>query len=110
MVYRPGWRQPSLILGTAAVATVAAAMFPDLAPLVAEAAIPGALLALAAWGLRTVVEERETLSTTGARQGGVSGSSLTRALPADPSLIVAGSSAHASGSVTATAAPNRGGQ
>ncbi len=110
MVYRPGWRQPSLMLGTAAVATVAAAMFPDLAPLVAEAAIPGALLALAAWGLRTVVEERETLSTTGARQGHASGSSLTRALPADPSLIVAGSSAHASGSVTATAASNRGGR
>lgn len=110
MVYVPGWRRPGLILGTAAVATVAAAMFPDVAPLVAEAAIPGGLLALAAWGLRVVVEERDALTSTGVRPGGTSGSSITRAMPADPSLIVAGSSASPSGSITATAASNRGGR
>jgi hypothetical protein len=107
MVYRPAWRRPSLILGGAAVATLAAAIFPDLAPLVAQAAIPGVLLAAAAWGLRALVEERETLTSTEVRRGGFSGSSLTRAIPTDPSLIVATSSVHPTGSVTATAAQSR---
>jgi len=84
VVQRPGLRSPPLLLGAAAVASLAAAAVPDFAPLLAQAAVPGALLAVLAAGLRLVVNR-------GAAPAGrspavlVSATSITQAAP---SLIV----------------------
>jgi hypothetical protein len=56
MVYRPGWRRLPAVFALALPATFAAVAFPDLAPLVVQAAIPGISLSFLAAGLRKVGE------------------------------------------------------
>ncbi len=88
IVYRPEVRRMPLLLVVAAVLGLAAAVAPDVAPLFAQAALPGAALALGAWALRLVSDPQRT----GGRlipQVAVSASSLTRPHAARPSLIVA---------------------
>jgi hypothetical protein len=87
MVYRPWWRSPRVWITVAAVLALAAAVRPDLAPLVAQAAAPGLALAAVAWALRSF--------TTRGRSGGLrlpppsaAASSLTRFNAPPPSLIV----------------------
>jgi hypothetical protein len=86
LVYRPWWRTPGVWITLAAVLAVAAAIWPDLAPLVAQAAVPGLVLAAVAWALRSF--------TTRGSGGGqripppsAAASSLTR-FHGTPSLIV----------------------
>ena len=86
LVYRPWWRTPGVWITLAAVLAVAAAIRPDLAPLVAQAAVPGLVLAAVAWALRSF--------TTRGSGGGqripppsAAASSLTR-FHGTPSLIV----------------------
>jgi hypothetical protein len=87
MIYRPWWRSPRVWITLAGALALAAAARPDLAPLVAQAAAPGLVLAAVAWALRSL--------TTRGRSGGVrlpspsaAASSLTRFNAASPSLIV----------------------
>ncbi len=56
MVYRPAWRRVPAVFALALPATLAAVAFPDIAPLVVQAAIPGCLLSFLAAGLRRVTE------------------------------------------------------
>lgn len=90
-VYWPRLRSVPWVLGMAVAASLAAAAFPQLAPLVAQAAIPGAALAVLAAALRTVVDRRGV--SLPARTPVVLGSasSLTQVAPL-PSLIIAASS------------------
>jgi hypothetical protein len=91
LAYLPGARRPAVIVPALAVLSLAAAAFPALAPLAAQAAAPGAALAALACGLRAYFDGdvgrggRSPAAT-------VSASSLTRAVLPQPSLIVAGSS------------------
>lgn len=87
LVYLPVLRRMPLLLGAAAVVGIAAAAAPDVAPLVAQAAIPGVALALMAWALRIVIDPRRGHAALGPRVT-VSASSLTRPHVARPSLIV----------------------
>jgi hypothetical protein len=87
LVYRPVLRRMPLLLGAAAVVGIAAAAAPNVAPLVAQAALPGAALALVAWVLRIVIDPRRGQAAPGPRVM-VSASSLTRPHAARPSLIV----------------------
>ena len=84
-VYRPGLARVAVVLPALAAAWLAAAAFPDEAPLVLQAALPGVVLAGVAWGLRRLLDR----TTRSDARRIVSPSSLTRAAP---SLIVAGSS------------------
>ena len=102
-VYQSWMRRGPAVLATMAVISLAAAMAPDLAPLVAQAAIPGvALTALAAalsgwlWmpGMRPARPA-----------GAVSASSLTQAA-APPSLIIAPSAMRGNADVTAAGGRN----
>jgi hypothetical protein len=88
IVYRPEVRRMPVLLVVAAVLGLAAAAAPDVAPLFAQAALPGAALALGAWALRLVSDPQRTGSRL-IPQVAVSASSLTRPLAARPSLIVA---------------------
>jgi hypothetical protein len=89
-VYWPRLRSVPWVLGTAVAASLAAAAFPQLAPLVAQAAIPGAALAMLAAALRKMVDRRGvSLPARGAVVLG-SASSLTQVAPL-PSLIIAAS-------------------
>lgn len=93
IVYRPSLRRVPAVLSLGAVAVLAAALLPDLAPLVGLAALPGALLGLVAAALRFVVDRparRPPAATTP-----VSSESSTRFFPGASILIgpsVAGSS------------------
>lgn len=55
-VYRAGARQPAVVVGAATLAVTAAALNPELAPLVAQAALPGVALTALAASLRWLVE------------------------------------------------------
>jgi len=87
-VYRPWWRRSSVWIVVTSLLALAAAAVPDLAPLVAQAAVPGAVLALVAWGLRRFGER-----TIGNRlrlpPAAAPASSLTRLDVSPGSLIVA---------------------
>jgi hypothetical protein len=92
-------RRPAVAVPMLAAAVLAAAAFPGPALVLAQAAVPGAALAVLTWILRRVFEDRDRGSV--AAGGAVSASSLTRALPTPPSLIVTGSSLRgAEGSIT----------
>jgi hypothetical protein len=84
-VYLPAMRRLPVVVGVAAVAGLAAAVFPDVAPLVAQAAAPGAVLASAAALLRPVVDGRSVAPLGRASGGGAS--SLTQ-VAAQGSLII----------------------
>jgi hypothetical protein len=88
LVHRPRLRSPALVLGVAAAAGLVGAVFPEAAPLFAQAALPGAALAVVAAALRWFVN-RSGFAPRGAAVPPVSASSITQ--PA-PSLIVAESS------------------
>jgi hypothetical protein len=92
-------RRPAVAVPMLAAAVLAAAAFPGPALVLAQAAVPGAALAVLTWILRRVFDDRARGSV--AAGGAVSASSLTRALPTPPSLIVTGSSLRgAEGSIT----------
>ena len=95
-------RRPALALAVTAAAVLAAAAWPDLAPLAALAAVPGLALAGLAWllGRLTSGEGRP-----GAAVVAPSASSLTRAV-VSPSLVISGSAVPGSSvTVTGRAAP-----
>jgi hypothetical protein len=96
VVYRPAVRRGWLFIAVTAGLGLAAAAEPEIAPLVAQAAAPGAVLAVVAWVLRFVTERRAAGRRFG---GGVSASSLTqhRGSSPSPSLIVASSVADGPG-------------
>ncbi len=86
--YRPWWRRSGVWVALAALLALAAAVSPDVAPLLAQAAVPGLVLAAVAWGLQAFAERSRdgrprTLNPT------APASSLTRLNAAPPSLIVA---------------------
>lgn len=95
VVYRPWFRRVSVLVIAAAAAGFLAALAPAAAPLVAQAALPGCLLAVAAGALRRVLEPARAVSAVA---GPPPASSLTR-VREGASLIV--ESAVATGS-TAT--------
>ena len=90
---RPRLRSPPLLLAATAVAILAAAAAPDFAPLLAQAALPGAVLAVLAAGLRIVVN-RGLLAAGRSPMVTVSASSITQPAPT-PSLILASSAPRA---------------
>lgn len=90
-VYLPRLRSVPLVIGVAAVGSLAAALFPELAPLVAQAAVPGAALTLLAAALRFLLRRRTAAVPARGPAPVVSASSLTQVAP-QPSLIIAPSS------------------
>jgi hypothetical protein len=90
-VYVPRLRSVPVVLGVAAVASLAAAFFSELAPLVGQAAGPGVVLTLLAAVLRFVLRRRVPVASTRGAAAVVSASSLTQIAP-QPSLIIAPSS------------------
>ena len=99
LAYRPAARRTAVVVPLVFTLGVVAAALPDLAPLAAQAALPGVALALVAWALRAVFD-REPNAPPRPQPAPVSASSLTRAVSA-PSLVVSGSSLEREGSVTA---------
>jgi hypothetical protein len=101
-VYRPWMRQMPVILTAAAVASLAAAVLPDLAPLVAQAAIPGLALTALAAGLRGW---RRVAGSAAGRPGpGAWATSPTQAVP--PSSLIISPAVRAESEVTAIAGRN----
>jgi len=87
MVYRPYMRSTPVVLGIASTVAIAAATVPDLSPLMAQAAIPGALLSLVAAALRGIIDV-PTLSKSVRQPAVVSASkSSTHMVPAASVLI-----------------------
>jgi hypothetical protein len=84
VVYCPWFRRVPVLVVAAAAAGFLAAVAPAVAPLVAQAALPGGVLAVAAWALRKVVEPAR-LDVGG--PGGPGASSLTQ-LREGASLVV----------------------
>jgi hypothetical protein len=80
-----------VVLGLAVIASLAAAVFPELTPLVAQAAMPGTALAVLAAALRYLLDRRSTIPPVRATVPAISASSLTQVAP-QPSLIIAPSS------------------
>jgi len=86
IVYRPWFRRVPVVLTALGCAIVAAAAWPDQAPLAAQAALPGIMLAVVAWGLRALTER----PTYVRRAPSQPMSSLVRTAPSTPSLVVGG--------------------
>ena len=86
-VYRPALCRLPVLVGAAAVAGLAVAAFPDVAPIVAQAAVPGAVLAVAAAILRPLVEGRTAEQRNSGPGGGAS--SLTEVAPRASLIITA---------------------
>jgi hypothetical protein len=87
VTYRVGWRRPRVLVAAVAAVGLAAAAAPELAPLAAQAALPGMALAILAWVLKAIVDR----PSTGGTRGSVplaSASSLARPRLSAPSLIV----------------------
>jgi hypothetical protein len=93
IVYRAALRRVPVVLSIGAAVVMAAALVPDLAPLIGLAALPGAVLALVAAVLRLIVERPARRPPIPAAI--VSPDSSTRFVPGASILIapsVAGSS------------------
>ena len=87
LVYRAAtWRLP-LVIAAAACLGLAATAAPGVAPLIGQAAVPGTVLAIAAWALRTTAQQRVSRFPSWRPPVGLPASSLTR--PNAASLIVA---------------------
>jgi hypothetical protein len=87
-VYLPWLMTMPVLLGLAAIASLAAALLPELTPLVAQAALPGVSLAILAALLRLVLHRHPpTSSPARVSPAVVSASSLTQVAP-QPSLII----------------------
>lgn len=98
LAYRSASRRPAVVVPVLAALVLGAAAFPALAVVLGQAAVPGTLLAGLAWMLRRMYD-RVAIAGGGTS---VSASSLTRAVPPAPSLIVGGPAAGAAeSSVTA---------
>ncbi|MCE9632408.1 MAG: hypothetical protein K8S94_17080 [Planctomycetia bacterium] len=87
LVYRPAARRLPWVIAAAAGLGLAAAAAPGVAPLVGQAAVPGAVLAIAAWAIRLASEPRVRRASGWRLPIGQPASSLTR--PNAASLIVA---------------------
>jgi len=87
-VYQPRLRTTPIVLALVVVASLAAAAWPERAPLVVQAALPGVALALLAAGLESLLGQRSIVSRTAAPAVLVSASSMTQVAPL-PSLIIA---------------------
>ena len=94
MVYLRVARSAWLVIGVASVLTVLAAVWPGLAPMLVQGALPGVGLALMAAAMRGLIRLPAPVA-----QRLPAGSSVTRGVP-PPSLIVARSAIHHSESVT----------
>ena len=94
MVYLPAARSAWLVIGVASVLTLLAAVWPGLAPMLVQAALPGIGLALMAAAMRGLI--RLPLPVA---QRLPAGSSVTQGVP-PPSLLVARSAIHHPESVT----------
>jgi len=90
-VYQPRLRSVPVVLSLAVIASLAAAFFPDLAPLAAQAAVPGVALAVLAAALRFILDRRTAVPPPRLPSPAVSASSMTQVAP-QPSLIIAPSS------------------
>lgn len=88
-VYRRSMQRSAVVLTIAACLAMAAVFFVDLAPLIAQAALPGVSLSLLAAGLHAMLNRKALAARSQA--GAISSSSLTTAFPL-PSIIVARSS------------------
>ncbi|MEI7782215.1 MAG: hypothetical protein WCJ18_09860, partial [Planctomycetota bacterium] len=99
MVYRPTARRTPAVLAIAVMLTLVAAAVPDLAPLVAQAALPGVALSLLAAGLRVFVE-RAGQSVRPRLAPIVTANSSTR-FQAMPSIVIASSALRSQDSATA---------
>ena len=88
-VYRRSMQRSAVVLTIAACLAMAAVFFIDLAPLIAQAALPGVSLSLLAAGLHAMLNRKALAARSQA--GAISSSSLTTAFPL-PSIIVARSS------------------
>lgn len=84
-VYTPALRSLPVLVGVVAVVGLAMAAFPDVAPILAQAAVPGGVLAVAAAALRRLVEGRAVAPRERGAGGGAS--SPTDVAPR-PSLII----------------------
>jgi len=91
-VYQPRLRTVHVLLGLAAGAGLAAAAVPELAPLAAQAALPGALLTIVAAALRFLLNRSPASPAVPPQDAVVSASSLTQVAP-QTSLIIAAASA-----------------
>jgi len=91
VVYIAWFRRPVVVVSLLAAGVLAAAAQPALAPLLVQAAVPGAALAVLAWLLRMVFDRR-AVGREPVATAAVSPSSLTRSLELPPSLIVSRSS------------------
>jgi hypothetical protein len=84
LVYRSWCRRVPVVLTLLAAACLVAAAWPDQAPLAVQAALPGILLALLSWALKTLTERPAPVRAV----AGVQASSLARRDPSTPSLLV----------------------
>lgn len=86
VIYRPRLRRAGLWVAAAALLAVAAGAAPDVAPLVAQAGLPGLGLGALAWALRAFADRHRV--TAHGPVSPASTSSLTRLTTAHPSLLV----------------------
>jgi hypothetical protein len=93
---RPAWRSPRVLLTLAALTLLGVAAAPGLAPLVAQAALPGMVLSVVAAGLHRLTAVPQPIRSSGPVVG-TTGSSLTRTAAPTVSLIVAPSAASVGG-------------
>jgi hypothetical protein len=98
-VYRPAVRRTSVVLALASGLVLAASALPELAPLFAQAAVPGIVFSLVAAGLRFFVERPAATGRPRLAPIVTSGSS-TRFVPA-ASLVIAHSAMQSHDSATA---------
>jgi hypothetical protein len=87
MVHAAAWRRPAAVVGLAAAGAVLATALPELMPLVGQAALPGAILAVLAAALRRFSEP--PAQRRAAPQPTGQASSLIRSAEPTVSLIVA---------------------
>lgn len=100
-VYWPPARSVPAVTGVAAVVTLAATLAPGLAPLVGQAAVPGAVLATVAGLMRALLARPRAASP---RSAAAAASSLTQLAP-QPSLVVASSMLRGADDVTSSRPP-----
>jgi hypothetical protein len=92
LAYVPALRRPGVVVPFAAAVVLAAVAAPGLAPLVAQAAVPGVLLVLLAWFLRATFDRSEPGIDLRPDEVAVSASTLTRELSGPPSVVITQSS------------------
>lgn len=98
LVYRENCRQASVLLAITASGALVAAAMPETAVLVGQAAIPGAIMALLAAGLRRLLDQPVARTRPAVSQAA---SSMTRQSSPTVSLIVASQSSAGSGTTAA---------